>query len=315
MVSPSQKADPLTALNDRARRAAGDVERLPADVRGLIGAEEGDDVRDIFGATEAPQRDVLGEALLHILHRDAYALGGLLGHLRLDPTGSHRVNVDVEPPKLQRERPRHGLQTSLGRGVVELPLVAQGDDGGGHDDLAILLLDHVLLNGLGTQKATLEVDVQDLIPVVLAHLKEQVVSQQSCVVDQDVDPTEVVVHLLERRPDLLGTRHVARDREPLAPGILDGHHRILPRLRGEIQDGNVGTLLRQLYSLRRPDAPAGSGYDRYPSIELAHAPSPFSPNASGLYQDRLFLRLLNFDNPRLYPNRTYVYNADKAFVC
>src|SRR5918998_4855490 len=27
------------------------------------------------------------------------------------------------------------------------------------------------------------------------------------------------------------------------------------------------------------------------------------------------LRFFNFDNPRLYPNRTYVFNADRVFVC
>jgi hypothetical protein len=95
------------------------------------------------------------------------------------------------------------------------------------------------------------------------------------------------VDLLERRPNLLGARHVARDRECLAPSVLDGHHRILPRLRGEIQDGNVGALLRQLYSLRRPDAPAGTCYDRHTPVELAHAQPPFFPNVPGPHRDRL----------------------------
>src|SRR5215204_577154 len=118
MNSPGQKADQLK------RWPTGDVDGLAADIGGLVRAEEGDDVGDVFDTPKASQRDVLGEALLHVLHRNAYTLGGLLGHLRLDPTRCHRVHIDVEPPKLQRERPRHRLQTGLCRGVVELTLVA-----------------------------------------------------------------------------------------------------------------------------------------------------------------------------------------------
>jgi NADPH:quinone reductase-like Zn-dependent oxidoreductase len=48
-------------------------------------------------------------------------------------------------------------------------------------------------------------NVEDLIPVVLRHLEEQVVPQKPRVIDQDVDAPEPVRDLLERRPDLLGT--------------------------------------------------------------------------------------------------------------
>src|SRR3712207_1567879 len=55
-------------LDHRACGPAGDVDSLTADVRGLVGDEEGDDVGDVLDAAEAPQGDVLGEPLLHILH-------------------------------------------------------------------------------------------------------------------------------------------------------------------------------------------------------------------------------------------------------
>src|SRR5215203_375190 len=261
----------MLALDHRACGTAGDVDSLTADVRGLVGDEEGDNVGDVLDAAEAPQGDVLGEPLLHVLHGYPDALGSFPGHLRLDPTRRHRVDVDIEPPELQGQRARHSLQTRLGRGVVDLPLVPQSHDRAGHHDLAVLLLDHVLLDGLGTQETALQVDVQNLVPVVLTHLEEEVVAQETGVVDQDVEPPEVVGDLVERRADLLEARYVARDRDRLLPGVLDGHHRVVTRLRGEVQDGDVGALLRQLYRLRCPNAPPGTSYNRHPSVESTHA--------------------------------------------
>src|SRR5829696_4407117 len=261
----------MLALDHRACGTAGDVDGLTADVRGLVGDEEGDNVGDVFHPAEAPQWDILGEPLLHLLHRHTNSFGGLLGHLGLDPAGCDRVDVDVEPPELQRERSGHRLQARLRRRVVKLSFIPQSDDRGGHYDLAVLLLDHVLLNRLGAQKAALHVHVEHRVPVLFAHPEQQVIPQEPRIVDQNVDPTEVVPNLLERRRDLLGVRYVAPDRDNLRTRGLDGLDCLPTGFLGEVQNRDVGPVLCQPYRFRGPDAPGSAGYHRYPSVESAHA--------------------------------------------
>src|SRR3712207_7738199 len=72
-----------------------------------------------------------------------------------------------------RRPPRSTLfpYTTLFRSVVGLPLVTQRNDGARHHDLAVPLIDHVLLRCLGTEEAALEVHVEHLVPVVLAQLE------------------------------------------------------------------------------------------------------------------------------------------------
>src|SRR5215210_2803626 len=92
------------ALNHRTRGTAGYVDGLAADVGSLVGDEEGHDVGNVLYPPETLERDVLREPLLHLLHRHPDALCGLLGHLRLYPTGRNRVDVDVEPAQFKRQR-------------------------------------------------------------------------------------------------------------------------------------------------------------------------------------------------------------------
>src|SRR5918995_6518924 len=110
-------------------------------------------------------------------------------------------------------------------------------------------------------------DVEDRVPVLLAHLEGEVVAQDPCVVDQDVDPPEAVGYLLEGRLDLLRAGDVAGYRERLGPGRLYRFYRLPSRLRREVHHRNVGTLLRKPDRLGCPDAPRRTRHDRYPPAE------------------------------------------------
>src|SRR5215210_605124 len=110
-------------------------------------------------------------------------------------------------------------------------------------------------------------DVEDRVPVLLAHLEGEVVPQDPGVVDQDVDPPEAVGYLLEGRLDLLRAGDVAGYRERLGPRRLYRFHRLPSRLRREVHHRDVGTLLRNPDRLSRPYAPRRTRHDRHPSAE------------------------------------------------
>ena len=103
----------------------------------------------------------------------------------------------------------------LGRGVVGLAAVAERGDAREVEDLAVLLLDEVLLGGPGHQERTAQVDAHDQVPVLVGHLEQQVVAGDAGVVDQHVDPAELVDDPRDRGLDGLGVADVGADADGL----------------------------------------------------------------------------------------------------
>ena len=60
------------------------------------------------------------------------------------------------------------------------------------DDAAVALLSHEDGGGLDRREVALEVDGEDLVPLLLAHVEDHAVAQDAGVVDEDVDAAELV---------------------------------------------------------------------------------------------------------------------------
>src|SRR5712691_12365711 len=81
-------------------RPSPHVNRLARDEAGLVAAQEGDHARDVLRLADAPQWYLRGCTQLERLVVHPHPFGGGARHARLHEPWSHRVDVDVERPKL-----------------------------------------------------------------------------------------------------------------------------------------------------------------------------------------------------------------------
>ena len=116
-----------------------------------------------------------------------------------------------------------------------------------------------------------------VVPVLVGDvLRMRADTTDSRVVDDDVEPAEVLDNPAERRVDLLA----ARDVHGVRAGS-DAELRKLPgrRLGGrgvELEHGDVGPGLCELLGNPSAQPCPGARDDRHPSVESPHAPPPWS---------------------------------------
>src|SRR6266568_5035638 len=80
---------------------------------------------------------------------------------------------------------------------------------------AIFLLHHVFLCSATTEECSLEMDIHDCIPVVLRHFKEQIIANNACIIDEDVQPPEMVCRFINGVLHHGAIRYIARNNETL----------------------------------------------------------------------------------------------------
>ena len=177
---------------------AVDGERGSVDVCGVLGHEERDRGGDLVGPPDPPG----GDGLLEVV-RDVG------GHVGVDDAGRHRVDGDALAPHLARERAREAEQAGLGGGVVRLARVAAlGDDGRDVHDAAPAGLEHVVERAARAVEGAVQVDVDDVLPLVGRHADREAVLAHAGVVDEDEHGSEALAHLLEGGHDLLAVGDV-----------------------------------------------------------------------------------------------------------
>src|SRR5205085_11646604 len=109
------------------------------------------------------------------------------------------------------------------------------------------------------------------VPVVLAHLEQQVVAGDAGVVDEDVDPTQVRDDPLDRGLDGGGVGHVGADADGLGtPGDRKPAGRLARGGLVEVDDRDRGALLGEPGGGAEPDPARCTGDDGDPSIETTH---------------------------------------------
>jgi hypothetical protein len=112
------------------------------------------------------------------------------------------------------------------------------------------------------------VDPHDVVPLGEGHVRERPVAQDAGVVDEDVEPAE----LLDRRGDQsLGPRLVGdvvavhhglpAERPDVVDDLLRGPDRGPGAVNfgAEVVDDHIGPLAGELERMLTPDAPAGAG--------------------------------------------------------
>ncbi len=159
----------------------------------------------IFRLAQSPQHDLRQGHLPHLLWCG-------LDHLCLDQTRRDSVNVDVAGAQLAGTGLSESDHPCLGCRVIGLAeLAAQAVDGGDVNDLTGPLLAEDGGDGPRIVEGALQVHPDDPVPLFLGHLPNHAVPVHSGVVDQDVQPTELVEHFLHHRLGVVEAGHIGLD--------------------------------------------------------------------------------------------------------
>ena len=133
---------------------------------------------------------------------------------------------------------------------------------------------------------TLEVDVDDQVPFLFGHVEAHLVPQDPGVVDEHVEPAELVDRLRDQRLTAVPARDVVEVRGRLPAGGDDLVDHLLgrtlvgalaARLAAEIVDDDRGALGGEEQRLRPPDPATRTRDDRDLAVELTHW-TPLVPN-------------------------------------
>src|SRR5712691_8881491 len=164
-TTPTVRLNRLPRIWHRRGEAAVDGECLAVDIGRLVARKEQAHRRDLVRLAGALQGIELADLVLR-----AALLGAVehrLGHAGLDQARTYRVDADAGA----RERIGRGLHQGDDAGLARRIRMSAGAglqarDGGGADDRAGLLLDHVRHDMFHRQERPDQVDAQDLLPVL-----------------------------------------------------------------------------------------------------------------------------------------------------
>src|SRR2546426_4489897 len=130
-------------------------------------------------------------------------------------------------------------------------------------------------SGLRIIEHTLKIRVDDTVPVVLRHPKEQSVFRNSGIIYQNVQSLKIFDDLVDHLLRLRKARYVGLKRRRLAARLLDSVYNFL-RLRraGPVGDHHVRAVLSKPQSDRPTDAARPTGHQCDLVIEPAHGVRP-----------------------------------------
>src|SRR5215211_7945562 len=231
--------------------------------------EVADGAGNLFGLTEAPQGHKL-EQLLLLLFRDAG------DHIRLYEAGADRVDRDAVAGQLLGGRLGKAEQPRLGCRVVCLADVARLADEGAHvDDLASTLLHHVLQRRVHRVEGAVQVDLDDLVPVLHRELPQGAVYVYAGVVDEHVYPVELFYRLVYEALGLLGVRDVRLYRYGVHPIVLELVDHLFRRLlAARVVDHDARPAPPQFLHYGATQSPARPRYDHHRLLQSAHRHLP-----------------------------------------
>src|ERR1035441_1924275 len=180
-----------------------------------------------------------------------------------------------EARRVEVSQPEHAR---LGRGVVRAHHTA---DVRGHrgevDDAAPVARAHAGQDGLGHQEARLQVDCDQLVPILLGDLFDALHAGDAGVIHQDFDVAELRLDGIHQAIDAGADRDVGLDGDTAAPEAGDLRFRVL-RVGGAspVIDRQVGACPGKCYRDGTADAPAGTGDQGDFALQIVH-PSRVPP--------------------------------------
>ena len=183
--------------------AAVDVQAGAGDEAGRIGGKEHHGARDLLGLPEPADRDLRNDlGIEHFLGHGGNHLGG-------DLARRDGVDGDAFGGTFERQRLGETVHAGLGGRVVRLshlPLAAV--DGRDVDDAAEVACTHAVDHLARRVEDAVEIDADDLFPLLERHTVQHGVARDAGVVDQDLDRPEFGLDLLDARAAGLKGRHV-----------------------------------------------------------------------------------------------------------
>ena len=200
----------------------------------------------------------------------------VLGHAS-EREGSDRVGLDVVLGAFDGEHVGEADEAHLRSAVVGLAEVPEDAGcGRGRDDAAVALLAHDLPRRSGHVECAAQVDVEDRVDQVGAHVVERLVAQDAGIVDDDVDRAERVDGGLDDRlATLWGSDRVGVG-DCFASGGLDlVHHELggaLVRARtvdraAEVVDDDERTACRHHQRVLPAEAATRTSDDGHLAVE------------------------------------------------
>src|SRR5436309_9071114 len=205
-------------------------EELPVDVLRGVGRQVDDPGRHVLGAEVAEREAALPGAAREAAlgaHR-ARRLGDGRGHAghRAGADGVHRDAVAADVARGDAREPRDAV---LGRAVVRLPRVAVDARGGrDRDDPPAPLLAHAAGGVPGAVEGALQVDGDDRVPLLLAHVEDHAVAQDAGAGDERIEAAPG----LERRADDARGAVPGGDRLGVGDGLAAGAADLLDHVEG-----------------------------------------------------------------------------------
>lgn len=106
---------------------------------------------------------------------------------------SNGINSDVFLFSFLGKGLSEAVKGELSGGIVDLTEAAEETSSrGGVDDSAIALLSHDVPGSLGAFVGAIDMDLKDELPVLVFHFLERDVSEDACVVQENVDSSEII---------------------------------------------------------------------------------------------------------------------------
>ena len=209
--------------------------------------------------------------------RPAMSRRAALRQRGVDPARQHRVDLDVVLGPGAGERARQLHDAALGRGIGCGERRAEDRHHRADvDDLAAARRDHRRIGRLAADEGAGEVGLEDHVPLLERVLLRLLADVGAGVVDQDVEPAELLDALLHQR--LAGVRagDVDRDRERLGAEALELADRGLALVLVAAGDHHGRAGRREAARHAEPDAAIAAGDDRDPArqIEQFHPVAP-----------------------------------------
>src|SRR2546426_1218704 len=263
----------LTAV--RGQRRAGDEARI-------VGGQEYDAARDLFGLTQPPDGDLRNDVLLEHVLRDC------LDHLGADISRTDGIDRDAALRALLRQRLGEAELARLRGRIVRLAhLALLAVHRGDVDDAPEFALAHALDHRAAHVEQRTQVRVDDLGPLLGRHAVEHGVAGNAGVVDQDVDRAELRLDFLQSGgASLIGADVPLEDRDS-GRGLEFLRRLVVAAVIG----GDLASGGAQGLGNRRADAARTAGDHRNACHDVflpdLGSAVPISPYCSGIGAERL----------------------------
>ncbi|CAB5066697.1 unannotated protein [freshwater metagenome] len=213
---------------------------------------------------------------------------------------------------------REGSDACLGSAVVGLARVAVDtrhrcgvDDPAAHRLAGLGLLAPVRSSPATRGEGSLEMHIDHGIPLLLGHVREHAVAQDSCVVDDDMQVPEGLDRGVDEALGTLPVRHTLAVRDRLAAHALDLVDHLLGRgqipartvhIPAEIVHDDLCAVSSEAQGMFTPDAATGTGDDCNPTFtQTSHDTSPPGPRDPPLRTTGSGRRALQRDYSRRFP--------------